>query len=347
MPLQRSQELDDTRVLAPMPWTSTSGYFAMSQGLGLHFQIDLRIDMGSVQRHVSQPAADSVDVNTRAKQVTGGRMSNRVRTDAFGLERRPRRARLAYRSPYQGVDAKPSQRLSETVQEHSFVRTTAAHQSLEQADSLGPQRTAPNLVAFPYKTNGARASPRKITYCDLSSFLYASTGVVEKLEHRVVARSLFGASIRRLQNRVHLRFIQVGHYGLGSLPKRNCPDLGAPSHMLRAMGADELSQRVDSSETQIARAAAATAVLLKMLEKTANETRRQVTDSQPIDRSLEGTAHERQQQNHRVPVTALSVTGQIRFRDQMLEKKATHPGSHQCCVTHGTSPVERSVRTAD
>ena len=126
-------------------------------------------------------------------------MTNRMRTDAFGFERRHRRARLPHRSSYQGVDTKPSQRLSETVQEHSFMWTTAAHQSLEQVGSLGPQRTVPSLVAFAYQTNGTRAAPRKITYRDLGGFVYARTGVVEELKHHVVARSLFGASIRRLQ----------------------------------------------------------------------------------------------------------------------------------------------------
>jgi hypothetical protein len=133
-----------------MPWASACWNVAVSESLGLHFQIDLCVNMSSVQGHVSEPATDRVDVNTCTEQVTGGRMTNRMRTDAFGFERRYRRARLPHRSSYQGVDTKPSQRLSETVQEHSFVRTTAAHQSLEQAGSLGPQRTVPNLVAFAY-----------------------------------------------------------------------------------------------------------------------------------------------------------------------------------------------------
>jgi hypothetical protein len=75
------------------------------------------------------------------------------------------------------------------------------------------------------------------------------------------------------------------------------------------MRADELSQRVDSAETQIARATAASAVLFKMLEKSTKQARSQITDSQPIDWGLEKTAHEWEQQNHRIPVTALSIAG--------------------------------------
>lgn len=158
MPSQGLQELDNIRALAPMPCTSNSLDFAVSEGLGLHFQIDLCIDMGRVQRHVSQPAPDSVDVDTCPQQVTGSRMSDGVRTNVFVFERRQRRARLSYRSPDQGVDAKPSQRLSETVQEHPLLRTTAAYQSFEQAGSIWPQRTAPDLVAFPDQSNGIGAS---------------------------------------------------------------------------------------------------------------------------------------------------------------------------------------------
>ena len=121
-----------------MPWASARWNVAVSESLGLHFQIDLCVYMSRVQRHVSEPATDRVDVNTCTEQVTGSRMSNRMRTDVFGFERRHRRARLPHHSSHQGVDTKPSQRLSETVQKHSFVRATAAHQSLKQAGSLGP-----------------------------------------------------------------------------------------------------------------------------------------------------------------------------------------------------------------
>ena len=346
MPSQRLQELNDAFVLTPLPWGRTARNIAVCECLGLHFQIDLCIDMSCVQRHVSKPAADSVDVDTCAEQVAGSRMSNRMRTDAFGFERRHRRAGLSHRSPYQSVDAKPCQRLPEAVQEHSFVRTTVADETLEQASSFWPQRTMSDLVSLSYKMNGTRASPREITDCDLSSFFCTGTGVVEELKYCVVARALLSASIRSGQNRIHLRFIQIGHRRLAGLPKRHCPDLGTPSHMLWTVGTDELRQRVNGAETQIARAAAAAAILLKMFEKSANQTRRQVTDSQPIDRSFEGTAHEGQQQNHRVPITALSIASQIAFRDQVFKKKATDPRSHQCCVTHGSSPVARSVRSA-
>lgn len=37
----------------------------MSQGFGLHFEINLGIHMGRVQRHVSQPPANGIDVDAR------------------------------------------------------------------------------------------------------------------------------------------------------------------------------------------------------------------------------------------------------------------------------------------
>src|SRR5580692_717034 len=115
MPSQRLQELDHIRVLAPMPLASACWNVAASESLGLHFQVDLCVYMGSIQRDVPEPATDSVNINTRPEQMTGSRMPNRMGTDVFGFERWDPRARLSHRSSYQGVDTKPGQRLSETV----------------------------------------------------------------------------------------------------------------------------------------------------------------------------------------------------------------------------------------
>jgi hypothetical protein len=71
-----------------------------------------------------------------------------------------------------------SQWLSEAVHKHSFLWATVAHKGLKHAGSPGPKRTASDLIAFPEKANGTRASPREITDCHLRGFVYPSTGVV-------------------------------------------------------------------------------------------------------------------------------------------------------------------------
>src|SRR6266403_3252769 len=196
--------------------------------------------MGGIQRYVPEPTSDSVDVNTCSEQMAGCRMSNRVRTYPFGSKRRHRGARPFHCSADQSVDAESSHWLPETIQKYPFVGGTRAHLSLEQTDGFWPERTMPCLVAFPCQTNVTRTSPGQITDGDLCGLCYARTGIVEELEDRVITCSLFGSSIRRLQDRIHLGLFQIGHRGLGRFPKWNGAGLGAPRHMLRAVGADEL-----------------------------------------------------------------------------------------------------------
>jgi hypothetical protein len=43
-----------------------SSYFAFGKSLGLHLQVDLRVNIGGAQRDVSQPGSDRVDINSRS-----------------------------------------------------------------------------------------------------------------------------------------------------------------------------------------------------------------------------------------------------------------------------------------
>jgi hypothetical protein len=83
MPSQRLQEADDAGVLMPLLGMASLRDIAMSQCLGLHLQIHFGVDMGRIQRHVPQPAADGVDIHTRSQQMDGACVPNRVRTDPF------------------------------------------------------------------------------------------------------------------------------------------------------------------------------------------------------------------------------------------------------------------------
>src|SRR5229473_7067969 len=84
-----------------------------------------------------------------------------------------------------------------------------------------------------------------------------------------------------------------------------------------------------------------------MPEKTAHQKWGQVRYGQSIDRFGSGMSHERKQHDHRIPIAALGVARQIAFGDQMFEQKAAYPRSDQGDVTHGTSPVGHSERSAD
>ena len=61
---------------------------ALSECLGLHFKIDLCIDMGGIERNMSQPSTDRIDVDTGAQQMYRGGVANGVWTDLLGRQGR-------------------------------------------------------------------------------------------------------------------------------------------------------------------------------------------------------------------------------------------------------------------
>lgn len=55
----------------------------LGQGLGLHFQIHLGVDVRGVQRNMAQPSADGVDIDTCTQEVDGCRVPNRMGLTRF------------------------------------------------------------------------------------------------------------------------------------------------------------------------------------------------------------------------------------------------------------------------
>lgn len=83
--LQGSQKLHQRRLLPPvLVLLSFFGYFAFGEGLDLHLQVDLRVDVSSTQRDMAQPAAYRIYVHTRTQQVHGCRVPNDVWADLLG-----------------------------------------------------------------------------------------------------------------------------------------------------------------------------------------------------------------------------------------------------------------------
>jgi len=62
-------------------WLRIFSYFAFAKCLRLHLQVDLRVDVGSTQCEMAQPAAYRIYVHTCSQQVHGCRVSNDVWAD--------------------------------------------------------------------------------------------------------------------------------------------------------------------------------------------------------------------------------------------------------------------------
>src|SRR6185312_4486104 len=82
------------------------------------------------------------------------------------------------------------------------------------------------------------------------------------------------------------------------------------------------------------------------LEELADSLGGNVGDGQPIYRFAAVLGYEGQQLHEHVPITLLGVHREIAFADQMLEKEAANPRTHQRRLSHGCCPL-RNVETAD
>ena len=48
------------------------GQFTFGEGLGFRLQVDLGIDVRSIQRDMAEPAPDGIDINARTEEVGCG-----------------------------------------------------------------------------------------------------------------------------------------------------------------------------------------------------------------------------------------------------------------------------------
>jgi hypothetical protein len=79
----------------------------VSECFGLHFKIDLGIDMGRIERNVTQPGADRVNVYAGTQEVHRCGVANRVGANLFGAQGRDLVACLEHVAFHEGMDAKP------------------------------------------------------------------------------------------------------------------------------------------------------------------------------------------------------------------------------------------------
>ena len=85
--LQGLQECHQVFVLLPRPSRPRLADFAERNGVGLHRQVYLGINVGRADRHMPKPGADGVDVHSCKDQVTGRRVSDHMRRDRAARER--------------------------------------------------------------------------------------------------------------------------------------------------------------------------------------------------------------------------------------------------------------------
>lgn len=86
-----------------------------------HFQVDFGIDMSGVQGDMSQPGPNGIDVHTRTEHMNPAGVSQGMRADGLGRERRQRLTCVYNRTMDESIDTEPCQRLIDSVKEHEVL----------------------------------------------------------------------------------------------------------------------------------------------------------------------------------------------------------------------------------
>jgi hypothetical protein len=124
MRLELSQECQQVGVVAPA-FPFSVGH-AHVECFCLHLQIYFSVNIGGFYRYVPEPVADCVDIDARAKEMSGRRVADGVRPDALFSELRVIHSEFANVPGDDVMDAKTSQRLPVAAEEHSLVIRLAA-----------------------------------------------------------------------------------------------------------------------------------------------------------------------------------------------------------------------------
>ena len=127
--LQSTQERHQPRIIAPASFRFVRiGKLALGQSLGLHLQIDFCIDVGGIDRNVSEPSPNRVDGHAGTEKMGSGRVANRVRADPLCRQRRHPNQGLANVPFDERVDAETGDGVTTAIEEDTRRRRAAGEE---------------------------------------------------------------------------------------------------------------------------------------------------------------------------------------------------------------------------
>ena len=121
------------------------------QCLRFHFKIDLSVSVGSLQRDMTKPSPDGVNVDPGAEQMNGAGVTNGMGTDLFVPQRRGRKRRFGDRALYQSMNSETSYSLTTDIEEHRSILgafQSRAEKIAQDVDRVGPKGAEPDLSSF-------------------------------------------------------------------------------------------------------------------------------------------------------------------------------------------------------
>ena len=90
-------------------------YFASRECLGLHLQVGLRVDVGGVERDMSEPRSYGVEVHAGSQEMCCGRVPDCVRAQPFVDQSRLCFTRLPCITFDEGVNPEARKREAATI----------------------------------------------------------------------------------------------------------------------------------------------------------------------------------------------------------------------------------------
>src|SRR5688572_11711752 len=151
----------------------------------LHLKIRFRVDIRCIERDMTEPGADRVDVNAGPKQVARAGMANGMRADAFCHQSWHFGGDLPGIALHHCVNAKPGEWASAPIDKDMLGWSFLRNQCLKFAHRVTPQRTEAQLVALatnPYRRMVPAWCVGELEVADpeLRSFIGSSAGIVEE-----------------------------------------------------------------------------------------------------------------------------------------------------------------------
>jgi len=121
--------------------------------------------------------------------------------------------------------------------------------------------------------------------------------------------------------------------------------------MDQIMLSDKAGEGADGGKPLVTGGDLAAARGLEIGEKSADEIRREIDDSETIDGLLLNLCGKWNEQAERVAVAMLGIAREITFSDDMFQQKASDPWAKQGVLTHEKAPwhtvrIGRSLREA-
>jgi hypothetical protein len=210
------------------------------------------------------------------------------------------------------------------IEKNTCRRGAVRDQSSELLNGARPQRTLPLFATFAADFHRAT---RQVQFADeqLCSFLGASSGVVEKQQQSVVATALGGLAIWDAQQRIHLRFVQIGNDCLAGLFERNGTDLAAPSDVFRTVLSHEASQSMNRGQPLVPSGDRTLPHLFQIGQEESHQIRRHIGHGEPVHGLVQLAGNERNQQGKGIAVTTLRVACQITLGYQVFRASADGP----------------------